>query len=305
MSKSFFLSLLSSLILFYSCDDGDIITFELDFEETFQACEGVNNLVFYKTKEEPSETLSVLLSDYTLDEILGVGDDNIFVNTVSAILYFRTYADDKLPNNLFCNDVPPPVNITENQESPCKAEISTILVEDDNDGVPAALDIDIEKNNDTDGDGLPNYIDADDDGDNILTKNENPDPNGDGVLNDAQDTDGDGIPDYLDPDDDNDGVDTRDEENDSQDQNPANDKTGTIIDPVTGNDILIADYLNDKVNTKVDATKYREHTIIETYTITIKIKEISLRFLSQDLLDFGVLQNGNLLGTRKETPAFN
>ncbi|PRP65805.1 FKBP-type peptidyl-prolyl cis-trans isomerase [Nonlabens agnitus] len=45
---------------------------------------------------------------------------------------------------------------------------------------------------------LYNYIDRDDDGDGILTKDENPDPNGDGNPNDALDTDGDGIPDYLD-----------------------------------------------------------------------------------------------------------
>ena len=56
---------------------------------------------------------------------------------------------------------------------------------------------------------------------NILTKNENPDPNGDNDLSDAQDTDGDGTPDYLDADDDGDGVLTRDEESILQNQNPA------------------------------------------------------------------------------------
>ncbi|WP_228547226.1 FKBP-type peptidyl-prolyl cis-trans isomerase [Nonlabens antarcticus] len=45
---------------------------------------------------------------------------------------------------------------------------------------------------------LYNYIDADDDNDGILTKDENADPNGDGNPSDAKDTDGDGIPDYLD-----------------------------------------------------------------------------------------------------------
>ena len=48
-------------------------------------------------------------------------------------------------------------------------------------------------------------------------------------LEDAQDTDGDGIPDYLDADDDGDGVLTRDEENFSQDRNPLNDITNTDI----------------------------------------------------------------------------
>ena len=53
------------------------------------------------------------------------------------------------------------------------------------------------KNDDTDGDTIPNYLDADDDNDGVLTKNE--DANGDGdPTND--DTDGDGIPDYLDTD---------------------------------------------------------------------------------------------------------
>lgn len=292
MRKSFFLSLILSGSLIYSCDDGDVITFELDFEETFQACEGVNNLVFYKTKEDPSESLSVLINNYTLEEILEVGDNNTFSDSEPATLYFRTYAETNLPNNLFCNDIPPQVTIVKNDESACTAEITTILTEDDNDGVLADLEFD----GDTDGDGLPNYIDADDDGDNVLTKDENPDPNGDGDLSDAQDTDGDGIPDYLDADDDNDGVDTRDEENQSQDRNPANDITNSDVG---------ADYLNPEVATTVAATAYREHTILQTYTVTLKLSGISLTFLSLDVLDFGVLQNGNLSGSRKITPELN
>lgn len=63
-------------------------------------------------------------------------------------------------------------------------------------------------NDDTDDDGTPNYIDIDDEGDLVLTRYENADPNGDGNPNDALDTDGDNIPNYLDKDDDGDGVDT-------------------------------------------------------------------------------------------------
>ncbi|AZQ44886.1 FKBP-type peptidyl-prolyl cis-trans isomerase [Nonlabens ponticola] len=43
-----------------------------------------------------------------------------------------------------------------------------------------------------------NYLDEDDDNDGIPTRDENPDPNGDGNPEDAQDSDNDGIPDYLD-----------------------------------------------------------------------------------------------------------
>ncbi|MCF6182914.1 FKBP-type peptidyl-prolyl cis-trans isomerase [Lutibacter sp.] len=73
--------------------------------------------------------------------------------------------------------------------------------DDDNDTV-LSKDEDIDhdgnvKNDDTDGDGIANYLDVDDDNDGILTKNE--DANGDGnPMND--DTDQDGIPDYLDAD---------------------------------------------------------------------------------------------------------
>ncbi len=53
------------------------------------------------------------------------------------------------------------------------------------------------RNDDTDGDGLPDFNDSDDDNDGVLTRNE--DANGNGDPRD-DDTDKDGIPDYRDPD---------------------------------------------------------------------------------------------------------
>ncbi len=51
---------------------------------------------------------------------------------------------------------------------------------------------------DSDGDGVANYYDIDDDGDRYMTKNEiHKNPNGSIIF---EDTDGDGIPNYLDPD---------------------------------------------------------------------------------------------------------
>lgn len=78
---------------------------------------------------------------------------------------------------------------------------SVNIVDTDLDGVPDYLE-DLNNNNDitdddTDEDGIANYLDRDDDGDEKLTIDE--DANGDGdPTND--DTDGDGIPDYLDAD---------------------------------------------------------------------------------------------------------
>ena len=217
---------------------------------------------------------------------------------------YRTYSNETLPSNLFCNDIPPAdIKILQDyNDASVNATFSAVLVEDDQDGILAELE-DINGNgdltdDDTDGDGLPNYIDADDDGDNILTKDEAPDPNKDTILDDALDTDGDGIPNYLDADDDGDGINTRDEETDSQDQNPGNDVTNSDIG---------ADYLNKDIantNTPV-ATAYRSHTIKQTFTVTLMITEISLDIISIDELDFGLLNDGALNNSRSLTPDFN
>ncbi|MUU78628.1 DUF6252 family protein [Winogradskyella endarachnes] len=95
--------------------------------------------------------------------------------------------------------------------------------DDDGDGVLTEYEAVDEDGNpaDTDGDGDVDYLDDDDDGDGILTIYENADPNGDGNLDDAVDTDGDGVPDYLDNDDDGDGILTIDENADPNgDGNP-------------------------------------------------------------------------------------
>jgi hypothetical protein len=74
-------------------------------------------------------------------------------------------------------------------------------------------------NDDTDGDGTPNWLDTDDDGDGVDTADEVYDGN---LDPEDQDSDGDLIPDYLDQDDDGDSIDTIDEDVDG-DGDPTND----------------------------------------------------------------------------------
>jgi len=97
--------------------------------------------------------------------------------------------------------------------------------DDDGDTVPTINEDPNDNGNprddDTDGDGMPNYLDPDDDGDTVLTRNE--DPNGNGNPRD-DDTDGDGTPNYLDPDDDGDLVPTRDEDR-NENGDPRDDDT--------------------------------------------------------------------------------
>ncbi|MDT0608331.1 FKBP-type peptidyl-prolyl cis-trans isomerase [Croceitalea rosinachiae] len=73
----------------------------------------------------------------------------------------------------------------------------------DRDGVPSIEeDRDNDKNlfnDDTDEDGIPDYLDFDDDGDSTFTIDEITDEQGN-VIIPYPDTDGDGTPDYLDPD---------------------------------------------------------------------------------------------------------
>jgi len=287
-----------------TCDDGDIITIQLDFDDTFQQC---GDLVFFKTKNDPSESLSIVFSNVnSTNDFLNVDADGIFMSgDLPVVFNYRTF-NINLPNNYFCNDVPPgSVSIlTDEQSDDSIAQITTTLIEDDNDGIPAELE-DINgdgnlDNDDTDGDGIPNYLDFDDDGDNVPTASENPDPNNDGVLDDAQNTDaesltGDTIPDYLDNDDDGDGILTRDEESDSQDQNPTNDIDNASIG---------ADYLNDMFSMSVPATAYRVHTIQQSYEIRCVVGNIQISNLTQQSFDFGSLSS-NITDSRSETPPFN
>jgi len=84
----------------------------------------------------------------------------------------------------------------------------------DQDGVPDLMeDVDGDgnpANDDTDFDGIPNFLDADDDGDTIPTLEEDRDGNGQPA---DDDTDGDGLPDYLDVDSDDDLLSDLDEVN--------------------------------------------------------------------------------------------
>ncbi|AUP81143.1 hypothetical protein [Flavivirga eckloniae] len=310
MRKLFLVLLTLSLLNIYSCDDGDVITVTLEFGETFQACQGTKGVVFYKTKSDPSESLSLFVSGLNLDDIFVLDEttqkyEKTVVLSSSNPSNYRTYSNDKLPTSgLFCSDVPSSeVKITNNTTSEDgTAFIETVLTEDDEDGIPANLE-DLNKdgnleNDDTDKDGIPNYLDADDDGDNVLTKDENPDLDGDGNITDAQDTDGDKIPDYLDFDDDGDGVDTRNEETETQNQDPTDDNPNNNTNE-DGSPLY--DYLNPAVANNVPPEeKYRTHTIFITKTVTIKFTNFDLDQVSFDEFDFGILTGNSKLQSSRE-----
>ncbi|MCF1192739.1 hypothetical protein LRR18_14175 [Mangrovimonas sp. AS39] len=317
-----FLALFSLAFLVFACDDGDVLTINIDFDDEFYAC---GQTVFYKTKEDPTESLSLYVDDAdVLNDIFQlefVDENELLVQLVnesltgSGTFNYRTYNRDNI-NNIFCNDVPPAdLQINQDYVSSSSYILTIALLQDDNDGVPAELE-DINGNgdlydDDTDGDGIPNFLDADDDGDNILTiveldDNDLVDANGDGdndddvdgdPLTNPVDTDGDGIPNYLDNDDDGDFVLTIDEENITQDNNPSNDFTNPNV----------ADYLNSDVATTVPATAYRPHNMSLNFSIHLEVNNVTFEFLEQDTFDFGELQSSSDVPTsytRTVTPPF-
>lgn len=298
MRKPIFVLCFAILAFIFSCDDGDVLTIEFDFEDTFQTC---GDLVFYKTKEDPSESLSLIVNDLDFEDLFQVLPGEELIETSNSNTFnYRTYENASLPSNLFCQDIPPSeIQIIEDYESSNNtATFTSTLVEDDNDGIPAELE-DINGNgnledDDTDGDGLPNYLDQDDDGDNVFTSTENPNYTEDDGLANAQDTDGDGTPDYLDSDDDGDGVPTRNEESVDQDENPTNDIRDVNVGP---------DYLNPDVALDVPAVAYRSHTIRQTYSIRLFIEGVDLEIINTDF-DFGSLENSATSSSRTETPDF-
>ncbi|MCO4746425.1 MAG: DUF2341 domain-containing protein [Proteobacteria bacterium] len=108
----------------------------------------------------------------------------------------------------------------------------------DGDGI---LDLDEFQQTDTDNDGIPDVLDADDDGDGIATANE--DYNGGGPSDD--DTDNDNIPDYLDTDDDGDGILTSSEDRNGDrtyDDDSDGDNTPDYLDTDDDGDGVLTEY---------------------------------------------------------------
>ena len=132
------------------------------------------------------------------DKIINPDESLSFVNQGKGYLFF--------PSGLGFLDIATAA-VPANSPLIFKIELNDVNPADhDGDGILSHLeDLDNDGevfNDDTDGDGFPNYADPDDDNDSIATKDEDVNNNGT-PLDD--DTDGDGIPNYLDDDDDGDG----------------------------------------------------------------------------------------------------
>ena len=280
----------SILLLTTACDDGDVLNIQLDFDKELSLCEIqtanqgsaiTSSFLFYDTREDPFESITLLIPRTTITEAMfnptTSGDEQtITIDGTIVQFHYRSYNGD--PNALICSVIPPAgVSVTNsNSSSSGTAKFVSTFQDDDNDGVPTALEF----NGDSDGDGIPNYKDNDDDGDNVPTINEKPDLNNDGDLSDAQDSDGDSIPDYLDTDDDGDG-------------------TLTIYEDENGNGNLF-----DDIAVGASSARFLDEIFADSYTvqtnnanqfqrivkITVTINNIDISVLSADVLELGTYE---------------
>lgn len=220
-----YLILIFSIMLFTSCDDGEIIVTSFDFEdEELDMCGGETRtkVLYHINNLNVFETLSMELNNSLFvqeDQILTVSENPIRIElSGSNRIIYRTY-NTEVPGDYFCRDIPPasPTVVQEYESVGGTVLITTNeifnviregILDHDGDGVPSE-DEGFNEGLDTDGDGIPDYLDRDDDGDNVLTSVEIVTNADDPTANGYRDTDEDGVPNYLDADDDDDGVLTR------------------------------------------------------------------------------------------------
>ena len=308
------LAIIYVLFLFMSCDDGDIITVNLEFEQDLELCENTDSYLIFDTRDDPSESLSFLFpisgngdvfpmeNDFSEEEFedLDIAESKeISINTSTNRFNYRTY-NRAIATGELCDLITPSdlIILEDYQAESGNVVITTTFVDDDNDGVPTEFELDTDDADgdgnpftnpkDTDLDGIPDYLDQDDDNDNVLTRNElNDDDVDDDPFTNPLNTDlnlpnGDDIPDYLDPDDDGDGTPTRLEDEDG-DENPRND---SVIDSM-GNSVLR--YLSNEVNELNDDPELGliDNTYTRTYTYLFIVNNVDLEIISTDIINLG------------------
>lgn len=311
------------VFLLTACDDGDIIvtTFDYDGETELSYCDDAldfdeNNsdetLILYNINNESYETIALTFTrngfNGTFLRILDengslVEDSTVTVNlsNTNRIIY-RTY-NNEVPSDYFCQSIPPSSpQVSQEYISANGGSVefrTTIMEQDDEDGIPTEIAADndyngpyettdpSDENYDTDGDGIPNFLDTDDDNDNVLTINELDaedlqapvDPN-----TGFADTDEDGIPNYLDEDDDGDGVLTRNEDLNARDD--LNENGEPILNPEddVNNEDGIPNFLDPNNAESIDPPlqELRDNEISRRFRTIVIARNITLNNSNSD-----------------------
>ena len=276
ISATYYIYILISLAVFSSCDDGDVAVQSFDFEDqSLSYCDNDQSILFYVRNSSGTEAV---LADLTVNlaNLLSAGVLSYELAGNTNNVAYRIF-DASADPDYFCSAIPPtrPMVIDELVATSGRAEMLVVVNKDDLDGLSADDELPLDQ--DTDGDGLFDYIDFDDDGDNIPTAFELDVFNNDGdnnPLTNPLDTDQDGIPNYLDPDDDGDGVLTIDEDLNG-DLDPTNDFTEPSIGP---------DYLNANIFLSTPQDDYREHNYQVVSSIDLTLLDLVLTASGREII---------------------
>jgi len=300
------------LVFLVACDDGDIISIDLEFNKELARCENdIQSYLIYDTREDPNESLILIIGRDDANELLFTEPTtegipvSLPIDGTNTRFIYRSY-NRAIVNDELCNAVSPAdLSIREDFEANNgNVQITTTIVDDDEDGVPSAAE-DLNGNGDytddhSDDDGIPDYLDEDDDNDNIKTKFELLDDiNEDGdddPLTDPLDTDGDGILNYLDDDDDGDGIDTRLEDI-TEDKNPRNTNNYVVIDGID-----VFRYLSDHSSAMEG---FADSGFIFNYytrsvTTHFEILNAGLEIINSTYIDFGTFKNSFTIDNEPE-----
>ncbi|MFZ0489855.1 MAG: hypothetical protein WBV11_10520 [Salegentibacter sp.] len=284
MKKIFALLFVS--VLLFSCDSGNIVVTSFELQDSnLKLCGTSQEKVLYVINNgDVYESMSLKVSGSQFQDSLqnvlttDIQDTLSLSLSSSNQLIYRLYSSE-VPSNYFCNQIPPkePQVVEEYWSSTGGTINITTSFNDEN--ADSDTDGDGLKNvdegwnangtnlPDTDQDGIPNYLDKDDDGDNVSTRTEIATGSGDPTAEGYRDTDSDGTPNYLDPDDDNDGTPTRLEVSPDDLTNPGG------FAEAEG----IPNYLNDQISTaQPEHNLYINHNISRTYRSRVVLKDFKL-----------------------------
>lgn len=270
MKNVFCLVIVAFLLI--SCDDGDLIVTDFNFDnKKLQWCEDSDSQVLFNLNND--QVHEAIAFRFSLDNenpqflVSEEGETTIPLSSENQIIY-RVF-DGEVESSYFCNAIPPvSPKVVEEYRTTSGGEvlITTSLLNNtdhDGDGVLSTQE-GTTSEKDTDGDGIPDYLDIDDDGDNILTRVEI-EVTATNSVNNFPDSDNDGTPDFLDADDDNDGTPTRNEDW-NLNNNPADDR----------NEDGLPHYLNPAITDSFEVTTNRENIISRGFRYQVTVENLTL-----------------------------
>ena len=282
-----------------SCDDGDIVEVNFEFEGDLERCAETSvNYLLYDINQNNTESFT-LLFPVSGNRIIFEPEINgqLIEREINNSTRFNYRVYNGNPEGLICSLLGDPgTTIVDDYEAApgALAIFISTFEDDDGDGIPSDMegrggqadDGSYPDAEDFDGDDLPNYRDPDDDNDNVLTEDEIDFDENDILI--EQDTDDDGIPDWKDDDDDGDGILTIDEDEDG-DTNLFDD-----FDPNSEN-INIPRFRDSLAMVSFERDSLRTVQFSRNVNVGVVIENVSIEILQTTEIDMGVYRQPPLI----------